>query len=488
MQDTTYDVRIYKTEVRKGVKVNTYTVRWKTDRKSWKEAFRNKAQAESFIAELRSAVNRGEAFSVRTGRPASWSRRENAMTWYTFSLEYAAAKWPFASPNHRRGIAEALTDATEALLTTASGGPSRSELRAALRGWAYSGRLQKGDTEPPEDLTHALRWLERNTIDMAALDPEAKGPELARAVVDRLSVKQNGKPAASSTAIRKRVTFNNALEYACERRILSGNPLQRVKLHRPRTAKTLDMRVVVNPEQASRLLDAVRRQGKRGPRMVAFYAVMYYAALRPEEAVDLRPEHLVSLPDEGWGEMELTHAEPRSGSRWTNSGKARDRQPLKHRAEGETRPVPIHPDLVRILREHIETFEIKPGQRLFTGPRGGIMTDRTYLGVWHDARAEALTAAESASPLAQRPYDLRHAALSTWLAAGVPPAQVSLWGGNSIGVLLQIYAKVIAGLAEAAKHRISEAMETDKRTLASDAGTPPEPSPEQPEGGEGKAA
>jgi integrase len=60
-------------------------------------------------------------------------------------------------------------------------------------------------------------------------------------------------------------------------------------------------------------------------------------------------------------------------------------------------------------------------------------------------RHAALTAEEYASPLARRPYDLRHAAVSTWLNAGVPPTQVAKWAGHSVTVLLQIYAKCLAG-------------------------------------------
>jgi integrase len=44
---------------------------------------------------------------------------------------------------------------------------------------------------------------------------------------------------------------------------------------------------------------------------------------------------------------------------------------------------------------------------------------------------QALTPAEAASPLAARPYDLRHAAVSTWLNAGVPSTQVAQWAGHS---------------------------------------------------------
>jgi integrase len=59
------------------------------------------------------------------------------------------------------------------------------------------------------------------------------------------------------------------------------------------------------------------------------------------------------------------------------------------------------------------------------------------------------------SPLAARPYDLRHAAVSTWLNAGVPPTQVAEWAGHSVAVLLQIYAKCIAGKEDLARQRIA---------------------------------
>ena len=36
-------------------------------------------------------------------------------------------------------------------------------------------------------------------------------------------------------------------------------------------------------------------------------------------------------------------------SRWTNTGEVRERGSLKHRAQGETRVVPVHPELVALL-------------------------------------------------------------------------------------------------------------------------------------------
>jgi integrase len=93
--------------------------------------------------------------------------------------------------------------------------------------------------------------------------------------------------------------------------------------------------------------------------------------------------------------------------------------------------------------------------------RGGELPTITYRRAWIKARQTALTAAEQASPLARRPYDLRHACLSTWLNGGVYPTQVAEWVGHGVDVLLRIYAKCVAGQDELAKRRISEALLQD---------------------------
>lgn len=46
----------------------------------------------------------------------------------------------------------------------------------------------------------------------------------------------------------------------------------------------------------------------------------------------------------------------------------------------------------------------------------------------------------------------------TWLGAGVPPTQVAEWAGHSVAVLLQIYAKCLAGQEDAARRRIEAAL------------------------------
>src|SRR5690606_36738920 len=124
-----------------------------------------------------------------------------------------------------------------------------------------------------------------------------------------------------------------------------------------------------------------------------------------------------------------------------------------------------HPDLVAILRWHIDTFESSPDNRIFVA-RVGIagrplprpfskpMAMSTAYRVWKLAREAALTPSEVASPLGRRPYDLRHACVSTWLNAGVPAPQVAMWAGHSVNVLLRVYAKCIAGQEAQALQRI----------------------------------
>lgn len=89
------------------------------------------------------------------------------------------------------------------------------------------------------------------------------------------------------------------------------------------------------------------------------------------------------------------------------------------------------------------------------------MGESTIARVWDKARKAALSDAEYASALARRPYDPRHACVSTWLAAGVRSTQVAEWAGHSVAVLHQIYAKVIAGQEDTARERIGRALGLD---------------------------
>lgn len=99
--------------------------------------------------------------------------------------------------------------------------------------------------------------------------------------------------------------------------------------------------------------------------------------------------------------------------------------------------------------------------RLFRSLVGGDLTESTIGRVWDKARKAALTADEYVSPLVRRPYGLRHACVSTWLASGVPSTQCVAWAGHSVGVLHQVYAKVLAGQDTYARARLAAALGWD---------------------------
>jgi integrase len=274
--------------------------------------------------------------------------------------------------------------------------------------------------------------------------------------------------AHGSTQRRKRSVLYNALGYAVEQGHLPVNPVDRIQWTAPAVAQTVDRRVVVSPAQARTLLAAVRGLSGRGQHMEAFYGCLYYAALRPSEAVMLRDNDL-HLPRKGWGRIVLAASASRAGTAWTDHGTARQERGLKHRAAHETRTIPIPPELVKLLRAHIKRYGTTPDGRIFQTGRGGILQDSAYGAVWTEARKEALTTAQCRSPLGRRPYDLRHAAVSLWLNSGVPATEVARRAGHGIAVLLKIYAHCIDGQADAANKRITDALGTQD--------TQPQPEP-----------
>ncbi|MFD9334239.1 hypothetical protein ACFWBF_07430 [Streptomyces sp. NPDC060028] len=94
--------------------------------------------------------------------------------------------------------------------------------------------------------------------------------------------------------------------------------------------------------------------------------------------------------------------------------------------------MPLPHELVSLWRENVDTFGAADDGRLFFNEKGGIVGSTTYDRAWPEARELALSPGLVASPLAARPYDLRHSALSTWLNAGVDPTEVAERAGNNV--------------------------------------------------------
>lgn len=459
---TSYDVRIWKTEKREGKRATTYKVVWLVAGRRWSTTHRTAALADSFRSELLTAVRKGEAFDVDTDRPLSMLRRETPeTTWYEFACAYVDMKWPTISGHYRKGVAQALIAVTPVMLTAGMDDDTALAVRSALLNWGFNTRRRDGPAQPV-DVTRHLAWVARNSRPVADL----ARPDVIRAALDAVASKLDGGRAAGRTTHRKRAVLSNALSYAVELGLLTVNPIGSIKWKAPKSTQEVDRRVVVNPDQARQLLAAVKITPRSGDHLVGFVACMYYAALRPEEAVELRADNL-DLPDTGWGWLTITHAAPETGTAWSDSGERRDKRQLKQRAVGETRRVPAHPELVAILRHHLAEFGTDSNGRLFRGERGDQLATVTYTRLWARARETAFGKDQATdSPLARRPYDLRHAAVSTWLNGGVGPARVAQWAGHSVDVLLKIYAKCIDGQEQTDLLRIENTL------TSSGSGTP----------------
>lgn len=436
---TTREVRIWAVRRNASSKRTSYEIRWVVGRRECSKSFARKALADGFRSDLIQAMSAGELFEVESGLPVSMARRLRSMSWYELACAYVVMKWPGAAANSRASMVDALATVTPSFGNGQGKGASTVEVRRALIGYAFN----PGADEPPADVRRILQAVEKNSLPVSDL----ADPDRIRRGLNGLTLTLAGGAAAATTVARKRAVLYNVLKYAVrELHLLDVHPMADIDWSPPEeVAEQVDRRVVVNPSQARELLTAVTYVGRRrGERLRAFFGCLFFGGMRPSEAMSLRRSDCV-LPEEGWGRVVLSITEPEVGKRFTDSGESRDRRGLKHRARKAVRPVPIPPELVQLLREHLDRFGSAEDGRLFRTSKGVAYTSSAYYRVWRVARSYAFTPEQLASPLAGRPYDLRHAAVSLWLNAGVPAQEVADRVGHSVEVLWKVYAGTIDG-------------------------------------------
>ena len=358
-------------------------------------------------------------------------------------------KWPSLAAHSRASVAEALATVTPVLTRPdARDRPDPRELRTVLYQHAFNPARQPGRAARAAQI---LDWARQASLPVGCLSE----PAVLRTALEALTFRLDGSRAAANTVIRKRAVLHGALGYASEAGLLPDNPLDSFGWQVPRSSAALNPAVVASPAQVRALLDVVARTR---PELAAFFGCLYYAALRPEEAVALRIADC-DLPGSGWGMFRLAAATPRTAAAWTDSGTSHEQRGLKHRPDGAIRMVPVPPVLVAMLCAHVMAYGAAPDGRLFRGTRGGPLSESVYGRAWHSARTLALGPELAASGLARRPYDLRHAALSLWLNAGGDPAQIAARAGHSVAVLLTVYSHCIHGHDDLLNQQISHGLE-----------------------------
>lgn len=453
---TTFEVRIWEIQTRYKVedgkrKPIRYVVRWMLEPGGrFQRSFKIRAQADSFRSELLTAARQGQAFDVEHGIPSAALRESVNMGWIEFARDYADMKWKESAPKTRKSTADNLIAISRAVFHGRPGEPERRLMGVALR-LAFNPAARARPI--PVEIEKVARWLDRSSPTVS----EVAKPVKLRHLLSEIERTANGDRCAKNTIRLRRTTLRNAMDYAVEKGLLAVNPVGEMKVKRNKVAlREIDQRSVVNPVQARTLLRFVEDDS---PRLLAFFASMYYAALRPEEAVNLREQNL-TLPDEGWGEIALRRAAPEVGAEWTDHGTPGEERELKHRGVGEGRIVPCSPALVGLLRAHIARYGTTPDGRLFRAMRSDApLSSSVYGRAWERARTATFTEQVLASPLAKRPYDLRHAAVSTWLNATGDPTRVAEWAGHTVSVLLRVYAKCLDGGEAEARRRVAERLD-----------------------------
>ncbi|MBC6457750.1 tyrosine-type recombinase/integrase [Actinomadura sp. HBU206391] len=467
-----HDVRIYSLAKRKN-RNRGHGVRWNVAGKQFSKWFTQHALADNHRSKLMQAARKGEGFDTETGLPESTMREQRSVTWFDLACRFVDLKWPHAAAKSRTAMADALATVTPAMVTTTTGKPDATVLRAALYGWAFH-RVRRESTQLRGEEAAALRWVRDNSLKIVTLDEKERRSELIRRALDTIALKMDGKPAAATTVARKRAVFYSVLNYAVELDVLPANPINKVTWSAPEVAEEIDRSVVARPRQVQALLTAIDTER---PELTAFFGCLYYAYMRPGEAKSLRRRDCVDLPDTGWGHLLLTGNAPRVGSEWSDTGSSHEERQLKHRARKITRPVPIPPELVQLLRKHLSRFGTTPDGHLFRGERGGPLSESVYGRAWQKARHKTFSASQAASPLAARPYDLRHSGVTLGLNAGVPAPEVARRAGHSVEVLLRVYAGCVDGHEQIWNSRIDDAIQDDVPKEVRGSRTAPKPTP-----------
>ena len=465
MTSDSYDVRFWNVQVRKN-RPTPFRVRWVVNGHLFSDSFVKAGLADSFKAQLITAARKGEAFDLETGLPESMLRTRRDVSFLDHALDFTAFAWKDAAAKSRISILETLTRVVPVVTRDLMGAPDPGVLRAALRKHLNQG-TNAGTPDAAE--ARALTWLARASRPVSAFEDES----VVCDVLDALATRLDGKSAAPDYFARRRRVLHQVLGYAVRKKRLPKNPLSKNNLPQGWTApekpeELIDPRSVGSPALIASMLSACAHIGlTQGPRFVAFYGCMYYAMMRPSEVAALT-RNGCHLPNEGWGYLTFADSSTAAGKAFTDDGMVHEHRGLKGRTRGRTgdaqqsrrpvRRVPIPPELVDLLREHIRRFGVGPDGRLFRSEHGNVIQPSTWWRVWQKVRAQVLTQQQHATPLLRRPYDLRHSGVTWRLNSGVPPPEVAAWAGHSVEVLMRVYAKCMTGLEDVWISRMDETL------------------------------
>ncbi len=227
-----------------------------------------------------------------------------------------------------------------------------------------------------------------------------------------------GKGLAPATVRKAYQTLSKAMRAAVDADLIADTPCRNIDLPE---LQIEEMRFLA-PEDIDALAEIIH------PRYRAMVLFDAYCGLRFSELAGLR-RSAVNIQR---GKVRVVHnaVEVRGTIEWgapkTRAGR---------------RTVPMTPVITATLAQHLETYvEDHPEALVFPTPDGTVLR----AGNW---RSRFWTPATRKAGLAGvRPHDLRHTAVSLWIAAGANPKQIAAWAGHtSTSIVLDRYGHLYDG-------------------------------------------
>lgn len=247
-----------------------YRVKWAVDGRHKTRSIKTREQAERLRSQLQQAVRDGQRFDPETGEPIKWE--QSTATWWSWSTEWLALKWPQWTGNTRKGAGDTVVAMTPHL-------------------------VRRGAPEPPPDLS---RWLAQVGVLPAITSDEKSGRESAW--LDRWSIplvemspgqlevaltaattRLDGKRMAPVVSKRRYNIVKGLLRAAVNRELIDTNPVNRMAWSAPRDSVVVNVATLPSVSDVLEIVEELSKD-EAYAHYAAFFASIGLAGFRPSEA------------------------------------------------------------------------------------------------------------------------------------------------------------------------------------------------------------
>jgi integrase len=287
----------------------------------------------------------------------------------------------------------------------------------------FEGKIETGE--------RADTTLERYKLQFAKhIKDDLRGPvqKLTHTRIEAWLTRKRKEGLSASTVTSLYRLLSLLLNQAVREGVIRETPLKRIQDPPRQRPKTAPRRL--NDDESSKLIAATADNYR------VLMTLLAFCGLRISEALGL-----------WWEDIDLQngvlHVEKQLARK--KRGQPAKRVPLKgaRRSGGARREVDLVPELVTLLKKHkrhaFERGYAKPKDFVFTTSIGTPLTYKNILDRVFTPAADA--AGLNGDDIADlTPHDLRHTAISRWIALGLDPVEVARQAGDTVEVILSTYA------------------------------------------------